>query len=641
MDYLSSVSGGGYIATCYTWLRARGTRRSQVFRQRTRDADGSVLDWLRAHGKYLIAHKGFTGWTLGASILAAVLLNLVVMLPPLMLLLGVAAADLLPVSWPAWAQPSFMAPVSAHDGFVLMLWTGLGALSIYPLLVATFAVVVSWRAGPWRAAVLRLRRWMGVSLNAGVGLLLIGLVPLVANATSALALFLEHDGSEFLVKAGLVVAHLSTGTFLMHRAQKSGQKRTGSARNMAMAGLVLLLYGLLLGGYHVMVELTVIELPVLLAASALSVTLATVCDVNQISMHSYYRARLADAFLPALSERGAANQSAMDARLADVEPRSGAPFPIINTTLNVNSSPDPALRSRGAASFVLTPLFCGSMATGYRATASYGGGRMALSTAMTISGAAVDPNTSATRSRPVSFLMALLNFRLGYWTRNPRTSTRRVPMPWWYLFIGREMFGQGLGEHRADVHLTDGGHFENLGAYELLKRRCRRIVVCDAGADPDGSCADLGLAIQRARMDFGAQVDLDVDALTREARPGLSQTTHVLGAVRYADGSTGEVLYIKPRMCEGLTADIYAYWRAHPEFPNEPTADQFFDDVQFDAYRELGRQLLTRMMAGASSGSLSGWFASLRAEAAPLAPVADGGVDRDATTKVVSVRPSA
>ena len=83
------------------------------------------------------------------------------------------------------------------------------------------------------------------------------------------------------------------------------------------------------------------------------------------------------------------------------------------------------------------------------------------------------------------------------------------------------MFRHRLSERQRHVHLTDGGHFENLGVYELLRRRCRYIVVCDAGADPEATFGDLGLAVQRARTDLGAQIDISVDDLAAQARRRL------------------------------------------------------------------------------------------------------------------------
>ena len=224
------------------------------------------------------------------------------------------------------------------------------------------------------------------------------------------------------------------------------------------------------------------------------------------------------------------------------------------------------------------------------------GGDMDLATAFAISSAAVDPNTYATRSRPLSFLMTLLNIRLGYWSPNPRYpgfSSRKF-RPWWWLYMLYEMLGRGLTEKRLQVHLSDGGHFENLGLYELVHRRCRYIIVSDAAADPNFSFSDLAKAIEMVRVDFGAEIEIDVSDLRPQGANKCSKHAFALGKITYNPTGPGDeaeeahLLYIKTALIDNLTQDIYGYQRAHKAFPDETTADQFFSEPQFEAYRELG-----------------------------------------------------
>jgi hypothetical protein len=286
--------------------------------------------------------------------------------------------------------------------------------------------------------------------------------------------------------------------------------------------------------------------------------------------------------------------------------------------LNTTSSTDAKLRARNGENMILTPLYCGSTATGYRRTRDYLRGELTLSTAFSVSGAAVDPDTYATRSRPVSFLMALLNVRLGVWVRNPRQEPKRWRFPAWYQLMLREMLGVGLSERDSRIHLADGGHFENLGLYELLRRRCRFIIVSDAGADPACTLADLGQAVQRARADLGAEVDICADPLFHDnGQPGdggaggdIRKRAHLVGQVTYSDGSKGQILYLKALLREHLGADIYGYWRTNPEFPNQPTSNQFYGELQFDSYRELGRQLMSGIVG--EEGDIEKVFARWR-----------------------------
>jgi hypothetical protein len=235
-----------------------------------------------------------------------------------------------------------------------------------------------------------------------------------------------------------------------------------------------------------------------------------------------------------------------------------------------------------------------------------------LSTAFSVSGAAVDPDTYATKSRPVSFLMTLLNIRLGIWVLNPRHEPRRLRWPAWYLLMLREMLGVGLDEKDTRIHLADGGHFENLGIYELLRRRCRYIIVGDAGADPGATLADLGQAVQRARADLGAEIDIAADPLIHADAHAMRKQAHLLGTVIYADGSRGEVLYLKALLRENLGADIYGYWRTNPDFPNQPTSNQFYGELQFDSYRELGRQLMVGIIGEEAGDDVEKVFARWR-----------------------------
>ena len=169
----------------------------------------------------------------------------------------------------------------------------------------------------------------------------------------------------------------------------------------------------------------------------------------------------------------------------------------------------------------------------------------------------------------------------------------------------------GLDEKRHHVHLSDGGGFENLGIYELIRRRVRFLVVTDAGADPMTTLGDLGRAIERVRVDFGADIDIDADRLYRQRDMALMQQPYALGTIRYADGSAGRILYIKPTLCAGLTADIYAYWRANPAFPDEPTSEQFFAEPQFEAYRALGQQIVAELIGATPPPGVAEWFESI------------------------------
>ena len=305
------------------------------------------------------------------------------------------------------------------------------------------------------------------------------------------------------------------------------------------------------------------------------------------------------------------------------------------------ASQHPRYRPRGGDNFILSPLFCGSRATGWKQTDRSPGNGFTLATAMAISGAAVNPNAGpggegVTRQPVLSVLMGLLNLRLGYWAGNPKKAllepSHGQGASWVkpnLVYPGMfESFGRiNLNEYARYSLLTDGGHFENLGLYELVRRRLKLIVVCDATADPDFKFTDLANAVQKVRADFGAIIDIDSEQLA-ELVPGPPDKSHkaegtgsgesvstvaktasrgyLMVPIRYSlrvgqdpnsEREVGTLILLKATFFKGLPADLHSYRRDHPEFPNQGTTDQFFDEKQFDAYRELGYKTAYQMLS--------------------------------------------
>jgi hypothetical protein len=600
VDYLSSVSGGGYIASAYSWLRQGVANPAAVFERPLADHGGSALDWLRAHGKYLTAHRGFSIWTLVASILASTFVNLLVLGPALCFCVYALTLEWLPVQWPDWLRlPGTMIP-HAHDGFLLLLALGAGCFALFPLASVLFALLAGIPRAATVARIDAFRVLMGRLLVIGAGLLALGLIPVVAMLGDVAQQYFTSRTGDELGEHFPWLTPLLTGLGSMLADKWRGGEGRG---RLATIGVALVVYALIVGMYLAITDERIVGSHWFLAVAALSPLLAFACDINRVSIHAYYRARLSEAFLAPVVDAPCAD--AGEFALAAVRPDTGAPLQLLNTTMNTTNSRDQRDAARLGASFFFSPLYTGSAQTGFRRIDDYAGGGLALSTALTISGAAIDPDTYATNARPIAFLMGLLNVRLGFWAKNPRCGDRRDPLlPWWWIFLYREMFGIGLDARRRHVHLSDGGGFENLGIYELARRRVRTIVVCDAGADPELTLSDLGRAIERIRVDFGAHISIAADPIWKERADPLRQTPWLRGSIRYADGSEGRIVYIKPMLCAGLSADIYAYWRANPAFPDEPTSEQFFAEPQFEAYRALGEQVVRELVADGNSGGL-------------------------------------
>ena len=223
---------------------------------------------------------------------------------------------------------------------------------------------------------------------------------------------------------------------------------------------------------------------------------------------------------------------------------------------------------------------------------------------MSISGAAVDSNVGLHQSSALIALMTAFNARLGWWILNPNPATwaRR-----WWPFPGAQGLGRrepfavpaaAAGAPRPDrrekeyVHLSDGGHFENLGVYELVRRRCRYIVCCDAGTDAQASDDNLANMIRLCRTDFGVRIDVDTANFAREGADKLSRWHCAIGKIRYDDVDNGELpgifVLLRTTMTGDEPPDVQEYAAKHTDFPWESTADQFFDEPQFESYRALG-----------------------------------------------------
>lgn len=349
-------------------------------------------------------------------------------------------------------------------------------------------------------------------------------------------------------------------------------------------------------------------------------------NVNEFSLNAFYRNRLVRCYLGASNDvrnpEPTTNFDVQDdlvlADLVEVKRLDGYRplFPLVGTALNLVAAKQLDWQDRKAASFCLSPGFCGYLPPSSRVGAPVVGdlradvagtaitghvgdslaSTLTLGSAIAISGAAVNPNMGYHSSPAVTFLLTLFDARLGWWLPNPSHLMR--PQADSTPFFGRWLIAEMLGRTHDGgkfVHLSDGGHFENLGLYELVRRRCRFILCVDAAADPERCFADLGNAVQKCRVDFGVDIKLDVTALRPQAND-LAARSCAVGTIEYLDGSRGTLLYVKPTLTGEEPNDIQHYARTHPSFPHEPTADQYFDEAQFESYRRLGQDVMMRAL---------------------------------------------
>ncbi len=328
--------------------------------------------------------------------------------------------------------------------------------------------------------------------------------------------------------------------------------------------------------------------------AALGIAMGFFVNVNKFSLHALYRNRLIRAFL------GASRINRKPHWFTGFDPednfkvahlRPGRPFHVINVALNLVKGDKLGWQERMAASLTVSRLHCGSWSLGYRPSIRYGNG-ISIGTALAVSGAAANPNQGYNTSSLVSFLMTFFNLRLGWWLGNPglkgRDTWKRAGPIHGTIALFSEALGNTTESYRY-VNLSDGGHFENLGLYEMVLRRCRHIVVVDAGCDASYLFEDLGNAIRKIRIDFGIPIDIKTMSL-REG--GTRPSNFAMGTIRYSaidgPGTDGKLLYIKPILCGDEPADVANYAAAHPDFPHETTADQWFSESQMESYRALG-----------------------------------------------------
>jgi hypothetical protein len=331
--------------------------------------------------------------------------------------------------------------------------------------------------------------------------------------------------------------------------------------------------------YFATLDMSVLALFVLLA------------DPHEFGLHGVYRDRICRAFLGAAYP---GSRSAADNRQTDFRPRDDVrlsslperPLHLICCAANNISGDHLATLSRGARSAVLSHY---GVAVGNDWAPAP---NLYLGSALTASAAAFNSNMGSVSMRvgpAVSFLMGALNLRLGLWVRNP--GSRRKPdrpslLPGWLFY--KEM-AAGTSSDAADLHLSDGAHFDNLGLYELVRRHCRYIIVSDCTADPDVGFDDFGSTARRIREDLGVEIEIDLNPL-KPGPGGYSRQHAAVGTIDYGWFDKGILVYIKPSLTGDEPADIRQYKTRNHAFPHESTGDQFYDEAQWESYRRLGVQ---------------------------------------------------
>ncbi|MDH5399856.1 MAG: hypothetical protein OEX02_17015, partial [Cyclobacteriaceae bacterium] len=492
---------------------------------------------------------------------------------------------------------------------------------------------------------IKAQEWGGIVLKLSLAFMLIGLVPVLYHNVDLIKdWILQITGASTLT--GVIMGYFQHQRQL---ANKPASSKFENLKIMASAGLTL--FGLLLLSFHLSeyffidhgFELLLsdqvltwhkIHILYLLILIILIVGLGFVTNLNHIGFHRMYRNRLMELFMAdkgnIINNQWGKAESANSGELTNMCDKNKRPYHIINTNVVLDDSENAKYHNRGGDNFIMSPLYTGSEATGWRETEDFirlkkslSGDEtqgLTLATAMAISGAAVNPSagpnsSGITRSKLISILLGVLNLRLGYWAPNPNrivSGSKANQRPDLFYPGLKGVLGISQTEKKKWIELTDGGHFENLALYELIRRRLKLIIVSDGGADEKFTFEDLANAMEKVRVDFNAKIEFLKDCAPLEdlvpkglkkwaGKFNLAKRGYALGKITYppkigdSKNEYGLLVYIKTTLIDGLPADVYGYKMANPSFPDQTTGDQFFDEVQLEAYRELGYQLVKRL----------------------------------------------
>ncbi len=673
LHYMSTVSGGGFTGSSLTWFLSRkgeessrwGTRRDnfpfcggeavavrnaqEEPPQRTSaPIDGrKVLDFIRQRSSFLEPGAGLTKISAAAIVLRSLFVSLAGFgLLAALFFLPLLALDLLDRGGPheIWSRipKELNWPLATVAAAASILALGAVAYSLFTPLP------IGEKANYGYRRVYQIVS--GTVLTIGLAALALALVfEMILFITEGRAVAAKPNFKDLPLLATIWAAAGAGGGFLIKKLQGAG---SGLLVRLAMwvvppISLLLLLAALGAAGFMIADQAMRGDWWIALVVATLIYCLYT--NINLTGLHRFYRDRLMETFMPdpeSIEKDAPAGMTSADSmNLADIcGPDDDGPYHLINGHVVLMGAREARFRSRMGDSFVMSRLFCGSEATGYVRTMTWlkkrrfvlarPVGSLSLPTAMAISGAALNPNAGGdgqgiTKSPAVSALLNLLNLRLGYWVPSLRPGLfGRARSHWWppnFIFPGVIQGLLGLFHHERGnwLELSDGGHFENTGVYELVRRRVRTIIFADGSTDPEIALQSFANVLEKIYIDFNVTVHFDPDEkalhftnlMKGTGQPRdlvaeklqFAQAGYAVGTIKYpAVGDkppeTGHLIYIKSTMVRELPVALYSYKATNPLFPSESLADQFFSEQQFEAYRALGFAL-TRAMARTSSGT--------------------------------------
>ncbi len=597
-DYLSTVSGGGYLGSFLSvFLQTPSADVGLTSNQlpfKREEGEAAALRHIRHHSKYLAVGSAWERLKMVSAQLYGMALNVVAVL--WLVLMAVLLEHALRMYVPATSsQLMYGSLVALAIGasvslVILRFWRGRHADEWVAYPVGLLVLVLCWMGlsglHRWYATLPPESSWLPRQVgNKALWLAISGAVPVLGPVLAAVF-------PRLLKRAGVVVAVLTT-----------------IAAPLFLLGIYLFLYersGWLSAPVHVgAVSMTAW---VLVAVVGLLVYVF-LFDINATSPHRHYRRKLAQAYLIKPKPHSESTFEE-DVRVKLSTLGAKGPYHLINCALNVPGSRDIAMQGRLTDFFLFSPAYSGSPSIGYAPTTEWErrDPHLDVGTAMAISGAAAAPQMGLGTIKRFSFWLAVLNVRLGYWARRPGAGTFAFGAPGlWHLV--KEMIGS-MDETGALINLSDGGHIENLGIYELLRRRCQYIVAIDGEEDAKMTFHGLATLQRLAYIDLGVSIEADLDDL-RLTQAGFSRSHFRFCRIRYpktkrdSEDEFGYLLYVKLSLTGNEGEFIRRYRLDEPAFPHHSTADQFFSEAQFEAYRSLGEHVGNKLFLRAVIGDLA------------------------------------
>ena len=403
----------------------------------------------------------------------------------------------------------------------------------------------------------------------------------------------------------------------------------------------------------------------LVGVTFLALTTGTFLNfLNMSSLHQLYAARLTRAYLGATNRDRFRNGRVVAVTsplptdtiplTAYYDARLAAPVHLINVTLNQTRPSEGQLvhRDRKGMSMAVGPKYTivnsavferndktGKLTPANTDAATLAGQDMKqprefqseeldLGDWCAISGAAFSTGLGMRTSPGLSLLAGLANVRLGYWWNFNSERLRAVFLAV-YRYLWGELMADFKGPWKSYWFLTDGGHFDNTGVYELVRRRVGIILLCDNGCDPKYRFDDLGNLARKIRTDFGAELRpiaptqqlgshfaTSEEFAKRKSRTGKCALAYWIVYPDPGDGTVPDrslLIVLKPNMIPEAPLDVVEYDSANPEFPHQSTLDQFFDDAQWESYRKLGETTADVVLENADPLRFGGWYTTLPA----------------------------